>query len=107
MVGTPRWLTHPGAETRTETRLVKSAQGAEGAARLHAYWTKGEGLAKWAGSPHPWTSLYHHLVKYMPPDKAKRTAAEWFHQVFGFWPGSDLNRVTHGKPPRGHKVGPG
>lgn len=77
------------------------------AAQLHKYWTKGEGLAKWADSAHPWTSLYHHLVKYMDPEEAKRTAAEWFHDVMGFWPGSDVNRVTHGKPPRGHKVGPG
>lgn len=90
-----------------EERLVKSAQGAEGAARLHKYWVAGPGLAKWRGSPTPWTTLYHHLAKYMPSGKAKRTAAEWFHQVFGFWPGSDLNRVTHGHPPRGHKVGPG
>lgn len=102
MAGTPRWLTHPG-----ETRIAKSAAGVKGAAELHAYWTKGEGLGKWASSPHPWTALYHHLVKFMPPDKAKRTAAEWFHDVFHFWPGADLNRVTHGKPPRGHVVGPG
>lgn len=73
----------------------------------HKYWTKGEGLAKWAPTPHPWTSLYHHLIKFMNPDEAKRTATEWFHEVFGFYPGSDTNRVTHGKPPRGHLVGPG
>ncbi len=102
MAGTPRWISHPGPERRAVTPV-----GVEGAARLHAYWTKGEGLAKWASSPHPWTSLYHHLAKFMPPDKAKRTAAEWFHDVFHFWPGADLNRVTHGKPPRGDKVGPG
>lgn len=86
---------------------VKSVAGAEGSERLHEYWTKGEGLAKWAESPKPWTTLYGHLMKFMPPDKAKRTAAQWFHDVFGFWPGSDLNRVTHGEPPRGHVVGPG
>jgi hypothetical protein len=73
----------------------------------HKYWTKGEGLAKWAPTDHPWTSLYHHLIKFMNPDEAKRTATEWFHEVFGFYPGSDMNRVTHGKPPRGHRVGPG
>lgn len=90
-----------------EDRLAKSAQGLKGAAQLHEYWTKGEGLAKWADAPDPWTQLYHHLLKYMSPGKAKRTASQWFHDVFGFWPGSDLNRVTHGKPPRGKKVGPG
>jgi phage portal protein BeeE len=90
-----------------ELRLVTSAKGAKGAEELHKYWVAGPGLAKWRASPQPWTTLYHHLLKYLPAEEAKRTAAEWFHQVFGFWPGADLNRVTHGKPPRGHKVGPG
>lgn len=93
--------------TAAEERVVTSLKGAKGAEQLHRYWTKGEGLAKWAGSPHPWTTLYHHLLKYLPAGEAKRTASEWFHEVMGFWPGSDLNRVTHGHPPRGHKVGPG
>lgn len=88
--------------------VVKSASGARGAAELHQYWVAGPGLAKWSETPDPWTELYHHLQKYIDdPDKAKRTASEWFHEVFHFWPGSDLNRVTHGKPPRGKKVGPG
>ena len=86
-------------------RAVTSHKG--NAEDLKKYWMVGKGAAKWVGSPHPWTSLYHHLVKYMPPDKAKRTAAEWFHEHFGFWPGADLNRVAHGKPPRGKVVGPG
>lgn len=75
--------------------------------QLHDYWTHGEGLAKWSTKPKPWTALYHHLLKYLPPGEAKRTAAEWFHDVFHFWPGADANRVLHGHPPRGHKVGPG
>lgn len=75
--------------------------------QLKHYWTKGEGLAKWAKSPHPWTELHRHLSKFLGPERAKHVAAEWFHDVFGFWPGSDMNRVTHGKPPRGDKVGPG
>ena len=54
---------------------------------LHRYWTTGEGLAKWADHPHPWTALYHHLVKYMSPERAKRTAAQWYHDVMGHWPG--------------------
>jgi hypothetical protein len=77
-------------------------------ARLHDYWTKDpRGLAKWADKKDPWTELFHHLSKFMNPEMAKRTAANWFHDVFGFWPGSDLNRVTHGKPPRGKVIGPG
>jgi hypothetical protein len=54
---------------------------------LKRYWTAGPGLAKWAGKPHAWTALYHHLLKYLPPGRAKRTAAEWFHLVKGYWPG--------------------
>lgn len=84
-----------------------SPEGQAGAERLKLYWTKGEGLAKWAGTPKPWTSLYHHLVKYLSPERAKRTAAEWFHEVMGYWPGSDANRVAHGHAPRGNKIGPG
>jgi hypothetical protein len=79
---------------------------AKDAERLHRYWVAGEGLSKWADKPDPWTSLYHELVKYIP-GIAKQTAAKWFHEVFGFWPGADLNRVTHGHPPRGKVVGPG
>jgi hypothetical protein len=80
---------------------------AEDTQRLKDYWTKGKGLAKWADTDQPWTNLYHHLLKYLEPELAKKTATVWFHSVFGFYPGSDLNRVTHGKPPRGKVVGPG
>ena len=82
----------------------KDAQDTE---RLKRYWTKGEGLAKWAESDHPWTSLHRHLMKYMNDEMAKRTATVWFHEVFGFYPGSDANRVAHGKPPKGKVIGPG
>jgi 2'-5' RNA ligase len=54
---------------------------------LKDYWTKGEGLAKWAGSPHPWTTLYNHLKKHMPSDMAKRVASRWYYEVKGHWPG--------------------
>lgn len=57
------------------------------ARRLKAYWTRGEGRAKWVGKPHPWTSLRNHLAKYMPREMANRTASQWFHDVFGIWPG--------------------
>lgn len=89
--------------------VEKSPAGVKGAAQLHEYWTKDpRGLAQWASAPDPWTQLYHHLQKYIAdPDKAKRTAAQWFQDVFHFWPGSDLNRVTHGHPPRGKSIGPG
>ncbi len=60
----------------------------DGGNKLKDYWTKDpRGLAKWAASPHPWTALYHHLLKYLTPEIAKRTAAQWFHDVKGYWPG--------------------
>jgi hypothetical protein len=74
---------------------------------LHHYWTRGKGLAKWVGSPKPWTTLVAHLTKFVGPEKAKAYASRWFIEVFHFAAGSDLNRVTHGHPPRGHVVGPG
>jgi hypothetical protein len=75
--------------------------------QLHHYWTKGEGLAKWVDSPHQWTTLYHHLVKYVNPEMAKRMAAAWVHEVTGDWPGSDVHRVKEGGRPRGNRIGPG
>lgn len=57
-----------------------------GVNELKNYWTKGKGLAKWADKPHPWTALYHELVKFLPPERAKRTASQWFHDVKGIWP---------------------
>jgi hypothetical protein len=75
-----------------------------GGEQLKHWWIYGEGRAKWS----TWEELYHHLLKHLKnPEFAKRTAAQWFKIRFGFWPGADLNRIKHGKPPRGHKVGPG
>lgn len=102
MVGTPRWLSHPGPERR-----AMGADVTPGHDELHHYWTKGKGLGKWAGSPKPWTTLVAHLTKYVGPAKAKQFASRWFIEVFGYAAGSDKNRVAHGKPPRGHLVGPG
>lgn len=67
------------------------------AKNLRDYWTKDpRGLAKWASTAHPWTALYHHLLKYLPEGEAKRTAAQWYHLVFGRWPGE-----VKGKNPLG------
>lgn len=61
--------------------------------RLKRYWTKDpEGLAKWRDHPHPWTALYRHLKDHMPDEMAKRVASEWFHEVFGYWPGDSRHR---------------
>ena len=45
------------------------------ARKLKRYWTKGPGLAKWASSPHPYTTLVTLLSKYMTPGQAKGLAA--------------------------------
>ena len=70
---------------------------------LKEFWLHGKGAGEWA----TWTELYGHLKKHMVDELAKRTAAEWYHERYGIWPGSDKNRVLHGKPPRGQVVGPG
>lgn len=64
--------------------------------RLKRYWIAGEGRAKWDHSPHPWTQLYHELVKFMEPEFAKRTAAQWFHDAKGYWPGDQKGRNPTG-----------
>ena len=57
------------------------------ARRLEHYWTRGPGLAKWATSAHPWTTLVAHLSKHMPEHLAKGLASNYFHKVFNMWPG--------------------
>lgn len=103
----PAATVHPGEAALAKLHTSGGKHGHGNAEALHRYWTAGEGLAKWSPTPHPWTSLYHHLRKYLPDGEAKRTASEWFHEVKGYWSGSDRNRVAHGKPPRGKKIGPG
>jgi len=74
--------THPQPDAAADPR-----PGSRG--YLKWYWTKSpEGLAKWTKSPHPYTALYTHLVKYLEPAVAKRVAAQWFHDTLGFWPGA-------------------
>lgn len=76
--------------------------------QLHHYWTADpKGRARWVDSPTPWTTLEHLLEEHVEPEMAKRLAASFFHDVFHYWPGDDKNRVAHGKPPRGKKIGPG
>jgi len=59
---------------------------------LKHYWTKDpEGLAKWANHEHPWTELYHHILKHVKGDqiKAKRIASAWYKDVFGHMPNQE------------------
>jgi hypothetical protein len=55
--------------------------------QLKHYWTKGKGLARWRAHPHPWTKLRNLLLKHVGPGRAERMASDWFHEVFGYWPG--------------------
>lgn len=76
----------PG-DLATAVEAAGNRPGRSNSNQLKDYWTKGEGLAKWATSPHPWTALRDHLAKYMTPERADQTASQWFHDVFGIWPG--------------------
>jgi hypothetical protein len=74
---------------------------------LHHYWVAGPGLAKWEHAPKPWTTLVALLTPHVGLERAKVYASRWFIERKGYSAGSDINRVVHGKPPRGDKVGPG
>lgn len=98
----------PAAEDPpTDERPEETTARARDDQQLHHYWTRGEGLAKWADSPEPWTTLVAHLTEHVGPERAKVYASRWFIEVFGYAAGSDKNRVAHGHPPRGERVGPG
>lgn len=56
--------------------------------RLKRYWLVGPGAAKWT----TWTELFRHLKKYMIDELARRCAAQWFHDRYGYWPGDSRNR---------------
>lgn len=71
--------------------------------QLKRYWVYGAGASKWS----TFTELRKHLLKYLAPEIATRTAATWFRLRYGYWPGDDRNRVRAGKPPRGQRIGPG
>jgi hypothetical protein len=71
------------------------------------YWTRGKGLARWLGRPHEWTTLRNLLRKHPGIRDPEGLATKYFHKVKGFYPGADLHRVEHGKPPRGNRIGPG
>lgn len=77
---------------RITVALIVRADVTPGHDQLHHYWTRGEGLAKWAKNPHPWTALYRHLVKHVGPERAKRMAAQWHKEVFGIWPGEKAGK---------------
>ena len=91
------------AMRHNEVARAAGADIAPGHDQLHHYWTVGPGRAKWE----TWRQLVAHLVKHVGLRKAKIFASRWFIETHGYAAGSDKNRVAHGKPPRGHRVGPG
>jgi hypothetical protein len=55
---------------------------------LIKYWTRGEGLGRWALSPHPYTALTVALRSEGVPGRyVNGLAAKYFRRVFGIWPG--------------------
>lgn len=65
-----------------EVEVSRARDGHE----LHDYWTRGAGLARWASSPRPFTTLLNFLRRHMPEIKARKTTAEWFEEVMGYLP---------------------
>lgn len=65
---------------------VDTSPGVGASTTLNAYWTTGPGRAKWATSPHPWTTLHALLLKYMSDAKARGLATEYYVRVFGHGP---------------------
>jgi hypothetical protein len=104
--GVSRGVAGPYSGQPRGTVIVDLHPGDVAGERLKRYWLT-EGLSKWAFSSAPWTELFHHLAKHVDVSFAKRLATVIFHEYFGFYPGSDLNRVTHGKAPKGKVIGPG
>lgn len=79
-----------------EAKRGKSRRG--NARQLHEYWTRGEGLAKWIDSPHPWSALRNHLLKYIhDPAEVDRVASQWFKDATGMWPGERKGKNPVGR----------
>jgi ADP-ribosyltransferase exoenzyme len=115
-VGRWHWRDRPMSPEQRDRVLAMATRAAgqditPGHDQLHHYWTRSpEGLARWVESETPWQTLVDNLVeevKDKPLEVLKKWASRWFIEVFHFAAGSDLNRVTHGHPPRGKLVGPG
>jgi SPP1 gp7 family putative phage head morphogenesis protein len=51
--------------------------------QLRDYWLHGEGATRWK----TWTDLYNHLKDHVGNERAKRMAAQWYHDRYGRWPG--------------------
>lgn len=68
--------------------------GVAGTQRLHAYWVRGKGRARWIGSPTPFRTLRVFLAKYIhDPKELNATTAQWVFDATGHHPGKG-----HGGP---------
>lgn len=76
-----------GAEV-IDLDAARESTGVRDGKELHAYWVRGEGLAKWVDSPTPWTTLHGLLSEYLSGDKLDRTTSAWYIDVFGHPPGA-------------------
>jgi len=66
---------------------------------LKWWWCFGPGAVRWVPRLHPWTSLYHEMLKHKDTAPyAKQIASAWFHTVFHYWPGErkGLNPIGPG-----------
>jgi len=66
---------------------VDTSPGTGASRQLNDYWCVGKGRALWADSPTPYRTLLALLLRYMSDAKAHGLAAEYYHRVFGKWPG--------------------
>lgn len=65
---------------------VDTSPGVGPSESINRYWLAGAGLAKWANSPKPWTTLHTLLLKYMSPAKADGLTSEYYRLHFGHMP---------------------
>ncbi len=59
--------------------------GDQAGTRLRSYWTRDPaGLAKWARSPAPWSTLHRHLARHIAdPDLVNELTETYYQAVFG------------------------
>lgn len=75
----------PKVDAAGEPEPVAAVAGMDthpGGEQLKHWWVYGEGAALWA----TWTELEEHLLKYLKPEVAKRTAQVWYHLRYGHYP---------------------
>jgi hypothetical protein len=66
--------------------------------QFQLYWTKGEGLSRWATHPHPWRKLRSLLLPHLHGDInfANRLTESYFFAVFGIHSGERFGKNKFG-----------